>query len=52
MNKTQLDKEERELLEAFESGELQSDLTPDRKTFIEQSAHQAFKKDKSHVLFA
>lgn len=46
MKKIQLDKEEQELLEAFESGEFQSDLTPSRKEFIEQSAAQTFKKDK------
>jgi predicted DNA binding CopG/RHH family protein len=46
MKKIQLDKEEQALLEAFESGEFQSDLTPSRKEFIEQSAVQTFKKDK------
>jgi predicted DNA binding CopG/RHH family protein len=46
MKKVQLDKEEQELLEAFEAGEFQSDLTPARKEFIEQSAAQTFKKDK------
>ena len=46
MKKIQLDKEERELLEAFESGEFQSDMTPSRKKFIEESAAQTFKKDK------
>ncbi len=46
MKKIQLDQEEQELLEAFESGEFESDLTPSRKEFIEQSAAQTFKKDK------
>ena len=46
MKKIQLDKEERELLEAFESGKFQSDMTPSRKKFIEESAAQTFKKDK------
>ncbi|MGZ8526504.1 MAG: hypothetical protein ACXWVV_02845 [Kaistella sp.] len=46
MNKTQLDKEEQEILDAFESGEFKSDLTHARKKFIEKSAAQTFKKDK------
>src|SRR3990167_6740162 len=46
MKKTQLDKEEQAFLAAFESGELQSELTPDRKKFVEESAAQTFKKDK------
>ena len=46
MKKTQLDKEEQELLDAFEAGEFRSDMTPARKEFIEQSAAQTFKKDK------
>lgn len=46
MKKVQLDKEEQEILEAYESGEFQSDLTPERKSFIEESAAQTFKKDK------
>ena len=46
MKKYQLDKEEQELLDAFESGEFQSDLSPSRKKFVEQSAAQTFKKDK------
>ena len=46
MNKTQLDKEEQEILDAFESGKFKSDLTSARKKFIEKSAAQAFKKDK------
>jgi len=46
MKKIQLDKEERALLAAFESGEFQSELTPDRKKFVEEAAAQAFKKDK------
>lgn len=46
MKKVQLDKEEQEILEAYESGEFQSDLTPERKAFIEESATQTFKKDK------
>ena len=46
MNKIQLDPEEQELLEAFEAGEFQSDLTPSRKEFLEHLAAQTFKKDK------
>ncbi len=46
MKKTQLDKEEQALLNAFESGEFQSDMTPSRRKFIEQSAAHTFKKDK------
>ena len=46
MKSIQLDKEEQELLDAYESGEFQSDMTPSRKKFIEQSATQTFKKDK------
>ena len=46
MKNIQLDKEEQELLNAFESGEFQSDITPSRKKFIEESAAQTFKKDK------
>lgn len=46
MKKLQLNAEEQELLEAFESGEFQSDMSHSRKEFIEQSAAQTFKKDK------
>jgi len=46
MTTTQLDKEEQELLNAYESGEFQSEMTPSRKEFIEQSAAQTFKTDK------
>jgi len=40
------DREEQEFLAAYESGELQSDMTPSRKKYIEQLAAQTFKKDK------
>lgn len=40
----QLDQQEQELLEAFEAGEFQSELTPERKAFIEHSAAQTFKE--------
>ena len=46
MKKIQLDKEEQELLDAFESGEFESSMTPSRRKFIEESAAQTFKKDK------
>ncbi len=46
MREIQFDKEEQEILEAYESGEFQSDMTPARKEFIEQSAANTFKKDK------
>lgn len=46
MKTIQLDQQEQELLEAFEAGEFQSELTPDRKAFIERSAAQTSKKDK------
>lgn len=46
MKKIQLDKEEQALVAAFESGEFQSELSLDRKKFIEAAAAQTFKKDK------
>jgi len=46
MNKDQLDNEEKDFVEAFESGELQSVLSGARKNFIEQSAAETSKKDK------
>lgn len=46
MKKIQLDKEEQEILTAFEAGEFESVMTDERKEFIEQSAAQTFKKDK------
>jgi len=46
MKKNQLDKEELELLDAFDSEDIQSNLTISRRKFIEDSAAQTFKKDK------
>ena len=46
MKELKLDNEEQEILDAFELGELQSDMTDSRKNFIEQSATLTFKKDK------
>jgi len=46
MSDLKLDKEEQEILDAYESGELQSVMTESRRKFIEQSAALTFKKDK------
>jgi len=46
MKKLKLDKEEQEILDAFDAGEFQSDMSDSRKEFIEASAAQTFKKDK------
>ena len=45
MRDIELDNEEQEILDAFEAGELLSELTPERRQFIERSARQTFKKD-------
>ncbi|MEE9352055.1 MAG: CopG family antitoxin [Thiotrichaceae bacterium] len=46
MKKYKLDKEEQEILEAFDAGEFQSDMSSSRKEYVEQVAAQTFKKDK------
>jgi predicted DNA binding CopG/RHH family protein len=46
MNKFKLDEDEQALLEAFEVGQFESNLTPERKMFIAKSAAAIFKKDK------
>ena len=46
MKKGQLDKEEQEILDAFEAGEFESVMTDERKKTIEQAAAATFKKDK------
>ena len=46
MNSIKLDQYEQEILEAFEAGDFQSELTPSRKEMIEKSASETFKKDK------
>jgi len=46
MKELKLDKEEQEILDAYESGEFQSVMTDSRKKLIEQSAALTFKKDK------
>lgn len=38
IKKTQLNRKDQELLDAFESGEFRSDMTPSRRKFIELSA--------------
>ncbi len=46
MIRSNLTKEEKEILEAFEAGEYKSTLTPERKNFLEAAAAETFKKDK------
>lgn len=46
MKEIKLDKEEQEILDAYDSGELKSVMTKSRKEFIEQVAESTFKKDK------
>ena len=46
MAKTKLDSEEQELLEAYESGEFESDLDGDRREYLTKAAEEMFKKDK------
>lgn len=46
MSTIKLDKEEQEVLEAYEAGEFKSVMTPVRKRLIEEAAKQTFKKDK------
>ena len=46
MAKTKLDPEEQELLEAYESGEFESDLDADRREYLTKAAEETFKKDK------
>ena len=46
MAKTKLDPEEQELLEAYESGEFESDLNVDRREYLAKAAEETFKKDK------
>jgi hypothetical protein len=42
----QLDKEEEELLVAYESGQFRSDMSPTRKKFLENAAATAFQQRK------
>ncbi|WP_456415663.1 hypothetical protein [Thiolapillus sp.] len=46
MKKVKLDREEQEILDAYESGEFESVMTDERKKSIEQAAAATFKKDK------
>ena len=46
MAKTKLDREEQELLEAYESGEFESDPDVDRREYLTRAAEETFKKDK------
>jgi len=46
MAKTKLDPEEQELLEAYVSGEFESDLDADRREYLAKVAAETFKKDK------
>lgn len=46
MTKSKFDFEEQALLEAYESGEFESDLDADRREYVAKAAEDAFKKDK------
>ena len=46
MNKLKLNQEEKEILKAFEAGELKSNLTKKRRKEVEAAAEATFKKDK------
>lgn len=46
MNDYELDNEEQEILDAFEAGEFESVLTPERRAFLAASAKETVKKDK------
>jgi len=46
MKKFKLDEDEQALLDAFEAGQFESSLTPERRVFIAKSAEATFKKDK------
>ena len=46
MNQYKLSEEEKEILDAFEAGELKSVLTPKRKKYLQTVAEESFKKDK------
>jgi len=46
MKSITLDSEEQNLLEAFEAGEFQSIMTPERKQFIEPTAKQSCQQNK------
>lgn len=46
MSKVKLDKDEQALLEAFELGEFQSELSDERRALIAKTAENSLKKDK------
>jgi predicted DNA binding CopG/RHH family protein len=46
MKNHKLNREEQELLNAFESGEFVSDLSKERRAFLSQAAKETFKKNK------
>ena len=46
MKKPNLNKEERELLKDFESGDFKSVLTPSRKKSLQAAAEETIRKDK------
>ena len=46
MSSGKLDQEEKEILEAFESGQYKSVLTDERKKLLTEAAKNTFKKDK------
>ena len=46
MKNINLDQEEQDLLAAFDAGEFQSTMTPERKQFIEAAAAKMCKQDK------
>lgn len=46
MMSPQLDKEEKELLDAYEAGEFRSDMSSARKKFLEEAAATAFTQEK------
>jgi len=46
MNEYKLSEEEKDILDAFEAGELKSVLTAKRKKYLQLVAEETFKKDK------
>ena len=46
MSKAKLSKDESQLLKDFESGVLQSDLSPRRRRALQAAAEETFRKDK------
>ena len=46
MNKKKLNREDQELLEAFEAGEFKSDLKNERRAHLAKLAEEAIRKDK------